>query len=86
MNEPTNFESLICKTVDSIYYENMRKYAENKNSDYLHTGWDNLNGLFHLLINYKSENKECEAIIKLVKCYQDRFLDHIKNHNDFKVK
>lgn len=84
MNEPTNFESLICKTIDQIYNENMRLYSQNKSSDYLHTGWDNLNGLFYLLINYKSDNKECEMLIKLVKSYQDRFLDHIKNHNNFR--
>lgn len=82
MNEPTNFESLICKTIDQIYEINMKLYSQSKNSRYLHTGWDNLNGLFHLLSNYKFKNEQYETLIKLVKCYQDRFLDHIKNHKE----
>lgn len=87
MNEPTNFESLICKTIDQIYDENMRLYRLSEGKEWLDCAWDNLNGLFHLLLIYKEENKQsADVLIQLVKSYQDRIRDQIKAHYDLKVK
>ena len=87
MNEPSDFERLICKTVDQIYNENMRLYLNSNDSHYLNSGWDNLNGLYHLLLIYKNENEQsAKMLIKLVKSFQDRIRDHIKTHYDNEVK
>ena len=87
MNEPSNFERLICETVDQIYNENFRMYKLAEGKEWLYSAWDMLNGLHHLLTVYEEENKQSmNVLMQLVKSYQDRIRDHIKTHHDNKVK
>ena len=86
MNEPTNFERLICKAVDQIYNENVRMYKLAEGKEWLESAWHMLNGLHHLLTVCEEENKQSmNVLMQLVKSYQDRIRDQIKVHYDKKV-